>query len=95
MDFKNGAKKVQSNKDSEDTIYEKTEALIPILSELLPHKSISAFFGGEELIVVFQSRCPSLMELYAKKGMTIPMIGLKSKKIEPIKQNNVVTFLKG
>ncbi|HFZ4617921.1 TPA: helix-turn-helix domain-containing protein [Enterococcus faecalis] len=45
-----------------------TEYLISDLSKMLTDKHFSSFFGGEELIKVFQSMRPALIKLYAEKS---------------------------
>ncbi|WP_461203192.1 Cro/Cl family transcriptional regulator [Enterococcus sp. N342-3-1-2] len=44
-----------------------TEEMISDLSENMTDKSFSTFFGGEELVEIFQSMQPALMKLYAEK----------------------------
>lgn len=46
---------------------ESTEKMISDLSVELTKKPFSTFFGGEELIEIFQSMRPMLMKLYAEK----------------------------
>ena len=45
-----------------------TENLISTLSLLLTSKSFSTFFGGNELIEIFQSIRPALIQLYNEKS---------------------------
>lgn len=45
-----------------------TEYLISDLSKMLTDKHFSSFFGGEELIEIFQSMRPALIKLYAEKS---------------------------
>lgn len=46
----------------------KTEEVIKLLSQGLTQKSFSTFFGGKELVAIFQSLRPALIELYAEKS---------------------------
>lgn len=41
-----------------------TENLISLLSQLLTHKHFNTFFGGKELVEIFQSIRPQLIDLY-------------------------------
>ncbi|MGF1919303.1 helix-turn-helix domain-containing protein [Enterococcus faecalis] len=45
-----------------------TQYLISNLSQMLTNKHFSSFFGGEELIEIFQSMRPALIKLYAEKS---------------------------
>lgn len=47
----------------------KTEKLIADLSEVMTGKSFSTFFGGQELVEIFQDMRPALMKLYAETSM--------------------------
>lgn len=44
-----------------------TEKMISGLSQILTDKPFSTFFGGEELVEIFQAMRPALMRLYAEK----------------------------
>lgn len=44
-----------------------TEKMISELSQDMTDKSFSTFFGGEELVGIFQAMRPALMKLYAEK----------------------------
>lgn len=46
---------------------EATEKMISNLSQDMTNKPFSTFFGGEELIKIFQAMRPALMKLYANK----------------------------
>jgi transcriptional regulator with XRE-family HTH domain len=46
----------------------KTEHMISDLSQMLTDKHFSSFFGGGELIKIFQSMRPALIKLYAEKS---------------------------
>lgn len=45
-----------------------TEQMISDLSQDMTDKPFSTFFGGEELVEIFQSMRPALMKLYAEKA---------------------------
>lgn len=47
----------------------KTEKMISDLSEIMTGKSFSTFFGGQELVEIFQAMRPALMKLYAEKSV--------------------------
>lgn len=46
---------------------EQTTAIIKLLSAYLTDKHFSTFFGGEELVKIFQSMRPALIQLYSEK----------------------------
>ncbi|MGM0125389.1 hypothetical protein IGI37_002788 [Enterococcus sp. AZ194] len=47
----------------------KTEKMISDLSEIMIGKSFSTFFGGKELVEIFQTMRPALMKLYAETSV--------------------------
>jgi transcriptional regulator with XRE-family HTH domain len=46
----------------------KTEKMISDLSEIMTGKPFSTFFGGQELVEIFQAMRPALMKLYSEKS---------------------------
>lgn len=47
---------------------QQTAQMISELSQVMTGKSFSTFFGGDELVEVFQSMRPALMKLYSEKS---------------------------
>lgn len=47
----------------------KTEKMISDLSEIMTEKPFSTFFGGKELVEIFQAMRPALMKLYAETSV--------------------------
>lgn len=48
---------------------EETVKMISNISQMMTDKPFSAFFGGRELIEIFQSMRPALMKLYSEKSV--------------------------
>ncbi|NSW32004.1 Cro/Cl family transcriptional regulator [Enterococcus faecalis] len=46
-----------------------TEKLISGLSQVMTDKPFSTFFGGKELVEIFQTMRPALMKLYVEKSV--------------------------
>lgn len=47
----------------------KTEKMISDISEIMIGKSFSTFFGGQELVEIFQTMRPAVVKLYAEKSV--------------------------
>lgn len=64
-----------------------TARIISTLSLNLTGKAFSPFFGGKELIEIFQAMRPALMKLYSEKSRMSCMIGLRNNSIGRANKN--------